>query len=311
LQQEFTQTRQRIRNLLDAQEITIILDSTGGPNSRLKARFVAQTPKSLRIHLDTALGNGVTLGVVGEIESATGRQPLLGQYEVHGCSLAGPGKYLIDLVPLSAASEQPTGDVAATDSELDYYEILQVSRRADTDTIRRVFHALAQRYHPDNPDTGDVTMFRQLAEAHNVLSNPERRAAYDVRLAAESKTRLRIFESLESSEGVQAELRKRQGILRLLYGKRMTDPNDAALRGRDFTEMLGCPLEHLDFSLWFLRDKRLIQRSDNNRFEITALGVETFEASEPNFSKRGYLQLPSPANDRREADRDEARAVNF
>ncbi|MEQ1887414.1 MAG: J domain-containing protein [Bryobacteraceae bacterium] len=303
---DFSQTRQRIRNLLDAQEITVILDSVGGPHSRLKARFVAQTPTQLRIHMETALGAGVILGVAGEIESAAGRLPLLGQYQVKSCVLAGTGKYLVELTPLS--DDAPTAE-AVPSADIDYYEVLQVSRRADIDTIHRVFHVLAQRYHPDNRDTGDINVFRQLAEAHTVLCDRERRAAYDVRLAAEDKTRLRIFESLESTDGVQAEVRKRQGILRLLYGKRMTEPNDPALRARDFAEMLSCPLEHLEFSLWFLRDKRLIIRSDNNRFEITSLGVETFEATEPNFSRRGYLRLPSPVNERRDRPQDSTRAA--
>ncbi|MGK2960923.1 MAG: DnaJ domain-containing protein, partial [Gemmatimonadaceae bacterium] len=41
----------------------------------------------------------------------------------------------------------------------DYYEILQVSPRADTETIARVFRHLANRYHPDNKDSGNSEMF--------------------------------------------------------------------------------------------------------------------------------------------------------
>jgi curved DNA-binding protein CbpA len=38
----------------------------------------------------------------------------------------------------------------------DYYEILQVSPLADSETIERVFRHLAKRYHPDNQESGDA-----------------------------------------------------------------------------------------------------------------------------------------------------------
>ncbi len=42
----------------------------------------------------------------------------------------------------------------------DHYDTLQVSNKADPDTIHRVFRILAQRYHPDNLHTGSAEMFR-------------------------------------------------------------------------------------------------------------------------------------------------------
>jgi curved DNA-binding protein CbpA len=152
---------------------------------------------------------------------------------------------------------------------------------------------LAQRYHPDNSDTGSHDRFRQVVEAHAVLCDAARRAAYDVRLAGEDKTRLKIFDSLQSTQGVQAELRKRQGILRLLYAKRLADPHQPTMRGREFVEMLGCPIEHLEFSFWFLREIKLISRSDNNQYEITCHGVAAFEADDATFSQKPVLTLPA------------------
>ena len=62
----------------------------------------------------------------------------------------------------------------------DYYEVLQVSASAEIETIHRVYRLLAQRFHPDNRDTGSPERFRLISEAYNVLSNPEERARYDV-----------------------------------------------------------------------------------------------------------------------------------
>ena len=65
-----------------------------------------------------------------------------------------------------------------TESELtDYYELLQISPNAEPETIHRVYRLLAQRFHPDNRDTGNTERFHQLSEAYQVLSDPERRAA--------------------------------------------------------------------------------------------------------------------------------------
>src|SRR5580704_4322247 len=59
---------------------------------------------------------------------------------------------------------------------LDYYEIMQLSPNADTETIHRVYRLLAQRYHPDNAGTGNSELFVQLTDAFQTLSDPERRA---------------------------------------------------------------------------------------------------------------------------------------
>lgn len=292
------QAQQRIRESLGAQpELTIILDASGTPSSRLRGRFLEKTGTGMRVRLTTALGPGMVVSVAGQIETEAGSEPVLGKFRVGSCRLAGIGKYHAELFPEVAADESSEQESSCQEAgdDLDCYEVLQVSRRADTDTIRRVFHVLAQRYHPDNQETGNDKLFRQVVEAHAVLSDPERRAAHDVQLANEDKIRFKIFDNLQSTQGVQAEIRKRQGVLRLLYTKRLTDPRDPAMRGRDFAEMLGCPLEHLEFSLWFLKENKLITRSDNNHFEITWQGVAAFEAEETTFGRKSLVQLPAPA----------------
>jgi molecular chaperone DnaJ len=63
----------------------------------------------------------------------------------------------------------------------DYYEILSVSRNADGDVIKKSYRKLAVQYHPDkNP--GDPTAeerFKELGEAYDILSDGEKRSAYD------------------------------------------------------------------------------------------------------------------------------------
>ena len=63
----------------------------------------------------------------------------------------------------------------------DYYELLEVTRTATAEEIKKSFRRLAVRYHPDkNPDDAEAeAKFKELARAYETLSDPDRRAHYD------------------------------------------------------------------------------------------------------------------------------------
>jgi curved DNA-binding protein CbpA len=68
----------------------------------------------------------------------------------------------------------------------DYYEVLQVSPRAEADVIRAAYRTLARKYHPDHG--GDARRMIALNDAWDVLGDPARRADYDAsRTGAESQ----------------------------------------------------------------------------------------------------------------------------
>jgi len=68
---------------------------------------------------------------------------------------------------------------AVTDPR-DYYETLGVTRDADEKAIKEAFRQLALKYHPDRNKAPDATeRFKEIAEAHAILSDPEKRAEYD------------------------------------------------------------------------------------------------------------------------------------
>lgn len=65
-------------------------------------------------------------------------------------------------------------------SKRDYYETLGVDRNADLNTIKKAFRKLAQQYHPDVNKTAEAeTAFKEINEAYQVLSDDQKRAAYD------------------------------------------------------------------------------------------------------------------------------------
>ncbi len=63
----------------------------------------------------------------------------------------------------------------------DYYEILQVDKNADADTIKKMYRKLAMKYHPDR-NAGDKSAevkFKEIGEAYSILSDPVKRSSYD------------------------------------------------------------------------------------------------------------------------------------
>ena len=69
----------------------------------------------------------------------------------------------------------------ATTTKRDYYEVLGVAKDADDDAIKKAYRRLAMKHHPDR-NTGDKSAeekFKEAKEAYEVLSDSDKRAAYD------------------------------------------------------------------------------------------------------------------------------------
>ena len=186
---------------------------------------------------------------------------------------------------------QTTATTTADEKAQDYYEVLQVSASAELETIHRVYRLLAQRFHPDNNETGNAARFRLISEAYGVLSNPEERARYDVIHEQQKHERWRLVSTGgDADNDFEMEQRVRLTVLEVLYTKRRMEPREPAVYTLDLEGMIGRPREHLEFTIWYLGQKKFVSKDDNSRLIITADGVEYLEA---NYQATTRLRLKS------------------
>ncbi len=176
----------------------------------------------------------------------------------------------------------------------DYYEILQISTNAEPETIHRVYRLLAQRFHPDNADTGSESRFRQLSDAYQVLSDPEQRAKYDVLHAGQRQERWRLVSTGAQAENdIGTEELVRLTVLEVLYTRRRLEPESVGLSPLDLEALTGRAREHLEFTLWYLGQKKYVTRMDNSLLMITADGVDYLERNYQASQQRRLLN-PRP-----------------
>ena len=156
----------------------------------------------------------------------------------------------------------------------DYYEILEISPNASSETIERIFRYLAQRYHPDNQDTGDPLRFDEIVQAHNTLRDPVNRAQYDIQHKNHSGFRWKLAEEAGDSKGIRRDVDIQDKLLSILYVKRRQNINDPGIGDVDLERLSDCPREHLEFHLWYLKEKGWMGRLEDGTLAITVEGVD-------------------------------------
>ena len=123
----------------------------------------------------------------------------------------------------------------------DCYEVLGVERTADADEIKKAYRRLALKYHPDkNP--GDKTAeekFKELGEAYEILSDPQKRALYDEHGHAAFDRRAGAYGggAFHDPFEIFREVFGGGGIFEDLFGGGRSDPDPAPARQRS-------PLRH-------------------------------------------------------------------
>jgi len=171
----------------------------------------------------------------------------------------------------------------------DYYEFLQISPKAEPETIHRVYRFMAARFHPDNTTTGDPEKFFLLSQAYKVLSDPERRAQYDASRTNELSQPAPLSTWIDFMDNMDGELNRRLAVLAVLYFQRRVNPYSPEVSLMDLEKRMGFPRDYLEFTAWYLRHKGYITRADNSDFTLTAEGVDFVETQRMHIPVLGKL----------------------
>lgn len=197
------------------------------------------------------------------------------------------------------AGERKEGRSADPDQRFetaDLYEVLQISRNADAETIHRVYRIMAARFHPDNPRTGNTERFLLMKRAYCILSDPARRAEYDATYEITRSEPMPVFQLREFVDGVDGERNRRLGILSLLYNLRRRNDARPGISVLELEQRMSIPREYLTFTLWYLRLKGYVSCEDSSDYAVTPDGIDYVEAhSSTNTVVRDLLNPGSQA----------------
>ena len=157
---------------------------------------------------------------------------------------------------------------------VDFYELLQLSSNADTETIERIFRHLAKKLHPDQSDLANNDQFIKIVEAYEVLSDPETRAGYDARYQDYWNRKWKLASVASNMSELGDDKVARERILSLLYVQRRRTMKSPGLGETEISRLLNTPLELAEFHLWYIKTKGWVERLETGHLAVTALGVD-------------------------------------
>lgn len=180
--------------------------------------------------------------------------------------------------PQGQPGPQPGTQPAQSLPTLNFYKMLQVDVDAHPTVIRYAYRFLAAQYHPDNAESGDAEKFRLVSEAYRTLSDRGRRQAYDMQMGVQSQT--------QTTAGAQAgkpdipkmslsfsEVELRLAVLQVLLEARRKRPQTGGASAKMLMDCLGCNMQDIEWTLWYLREKGHITRTEA-AFMISVAGVD-------------------------------------
>jgi hypothetical protein len=162
------------------------------------------------------------------------------------------------------------------------YNVLQVDPQAHPTIIRYAYRFLAGIYHPDNSESGNPELFRVVSEAFRTLTDAGKRAAYDAQLGLKAPPPPQpgqqgaggfAIPNIPKTGISYNEVELRLAVLQLLLTARKQRVQTGGASAKVMMDTLKIEMAETEFVLWYLREKGLIQRTEQS-FMITVTGVD-------------------------------------
>lgn len=181
------------------------------------------------------------------------------------------------------------GGVMEGEAFVNFYELMGLKPSASQDAIALRFRSLARRFHPDNSSTGNRTRFEAILRANDILRDRARRAQYhrenpqdlppflpEAEEPAEALSALDLAEeeAFVDGLGIDRDVSIQNNLLTMLYLQRRRNTKEPGIGNAELERLSGCPHEHLEFHIWYLREKGWIAQAEDGRFAITVDGVD-------------------------------------
>ncbi|WP_156256057.1 J domain-containing protein [Sandarakinorhabdus oryzae] len=158
---------------------------------------------------------------------------------------------------------------------IDYYAVLRVHPECDGRTLEIAYRRLAKLYHPDHPDTADVVQFNAVVEAYRALKDHTKRLAYDAIYSEHTGFAFSTSDSILAEErAALSDAEVHAEMLMLLYKRRRERTREPGVGVMELQRVLVCSDDALDFHVWYLKSKGLIETTDAGTLAISIAGVD-------------------------------------
>jgi hypothetical protein len=273
--------RKRRRSEKAQIEIQVRYQLRTGDTCVIPARLIDLHETGCGLEVSTPLQTGARVLIFGDMLSRGSGMEIQISGQIAWCRQKAASTYRAGVAFAEAlipqTSTTTTRQQQSRPPEADYYEVLELSPNASTETIRRVYRLLAEDCHPRNPSSGDPARFQAINEAFRVLGNDQQRRSYDERRKVLGGVTASILNLSRAMSELESERGRQQAILLLLLHKRRRSPRQPSLSLTDVEGALGLSHDQLEFAIWYLRERGLVQRADDGRFTITISGVDHLE----------------------------------
>ncbi len=174
----------------------------------------------------------------------------------------------------------------------DYYIVLGIEPRSDSETIQNAYTRLAQKYHPSNAETGDPDKFDLVNAAYEILSDPALRLEFDKLKGIDHDAGNPTFSGAEFFDAMKRATVLRGAILCLLCDRRRLKSTKPTMSPREVEIMLHTNNDELIFVVWYLKSRGLVISDDKSNLQISAEGMDYLESNPPSVD--AVMQMVRP-----------------